>query len=273
MEINYHNLHAAIATILKLLTLANSSADCWRSGVLKAYDPTVATTSVMLPTLSRTFFWRSAAFCSDALWMSQRLITNDITWSQNLPTFPIMDTNLSSAGFPSLARTFFADSSDLNTPTTLIPAASILILIVIINVNFEEKTAELLNIYTFLKGSLDESLSNYPWGSKHDNCLRHDGVSGTVQCRCADKNISLLKSSQCEQDVYSVFYIKTKLRLQLHGVYTCLGFAVVYDADVYTFLIVAWLILLLIWLSVNNQCTDKGARRHALASNGALQED
>ena len=81
-----------------------------------------------------------------------------------------MDTNLSPAGFPSLAKTFFADSSDLNTPTTLIPAAS--------KLYFEERAAvaKLLNIYTFLKGSLDESLSNYPRGSEHDDYLRHDVV-------------------------------------------------------------------------------------------------
>ena len=50
-----------------------------------------------------------------------------------------MDTNLSPAGFPSLARTFFADSSDLNTPTALIPAASDENYIA--KLNFEERTA------------------------------------------------------------------------------------------------------------------------------------
>ena len=146
-------LHTALATIanyFKLLTLANSSADCWRSGVLKAYDPTVATTLVMVPTLARTFFWRSATFCSDALWVCQCLIINDIMWNQNLPTLPIMDTSLSSEGFPSLARTFFADSSDLNTPTTLIPAVSKFNYDNQYRLNFEEKTVEPLNSYSYL---------------------------------------------------------------------------------------------------------------------------
>lgn len=38
---------------------------------------------------------------------------------------PMTDTNLSSGGFPSLVLTFFADSSDLNTPTTLMPAVHV----------------------------------------------------------------------------------------------------------------------------------------------------
>ncbi len=62
----------------KILTFASSSADCWRRGVLKEYDPTVATISVMVPTLARTFFWRSAAFCSDPnILMFQQLTINN----------------------------------------------------------------------------------------------------------------------------------------------------------------------------------------------------
>ena len=47
----------------------------------------------------------------------------DILRGEHVPKLPITDTNLSSGGLPSLVLTFFADSSVLNTPTTLISAA------------------------------------------------------------------------------------------------------------------------------------------------------
>ena len=52
-------------------------------------------------------------------------VVESIIEQKYLPTLPMMGTNLSSEGFPSLMRTFFDDSSDLNTPTTLIPSTSI----------------------------------------------------------------------------------------------------------------------------------------------------